>query len=83
MFILNYHDHIGIFDSKVDTCVFPEYCNDNRAFHVYTIRTYSIIESTNIVIDHYQDFANYSIEEKIISLLETTKVVSCSRRLNH
>lgn len=83
MFILNDHDYIGIFDSKVYASVFLEYFHDSRAFHVHNIRTYSIIESTNIIIDYYQDFAYYSIKEEIISLLETTKVVSCSHRLNN
>ena len=40
------------------------------------MRTQNIVESANVVIDDYQDFANYSIEEEIISLLETPNVVT-------
>lgn len=40
------------------------------------MRTHSIIESANIVINDYQDFVDYSVEKEIISFLETPKIVS-------
>ena len=73
-FILNYCKHLGKFDSKSDENVFLGYSNNSKAFRVYNMRTQNIVESANVIIDNYQAFADYSIEEEIISLLETPNV---------
>ena len=72
-FILNYRKHLGKFDSKSDEGVFLGYFNNSRAFCVYNMRTQSIIESANAVIDDYQDFIDCSIEEEITSHFGNTK----------
>ena len=40
------------------------------------MRTQNIVEFVNMVIDDYQDFIDYLIEEEITSLLETLNVVT-------
>ena len=72
-FILIDHDHLGKFDSKSDKGVFLSYSNNNRALYVYDMRTQSIIEYANVVIDDYQDFIDCSVEEEITSHFGNTK----------
>ena len=50
-FILNDCEYLGKFDSESDGVVFLSYSNNNRVFRVYDIRTQSIIEFVNVVID--------------------------------
>ena len=50
-FILNDCEYLGKFDSESDGAVFLSYSNNNRVFCVYDIRTQSIIEFVNVVID--------------------------------
>ena len=42
------------------------------------MRTQNIIESANVVIDDYQDFADYSIKEEITNLLKTPNFVTAT-----
>ncbi|KAH9780167.1 hypothetical protein KPL71_007985 [Citrus sinensis] len=51
------------------------------AFRVYNMRTQNIVESANVVIDNYQDFADYSIEEEITNLLETPNFVTTTHEV--
>ncbi|KAL9436993.1 hypothetical protein AB3S75_022939 [Citrus x aurantiifolia] len=45
------------------------------------MRTQNIVESANVVIDDYQDFADYSIEEEITNLLETPNFVTTTHEV--
>ena len=66
-FILNDCKHLSKYDSKSDESVFLDYSNN--------MRTQNIVESANVVIDDYQDYADYLIVEEITNLLETPNVV--------
>ena len=74
---MNDREHLGKFDSKSDEGVFF-YSNNSKALCIYNMRTQNIIEFVNGVINDYQDFANYSIEEEITNLLETPNVVTAA-----
>ena len=67
---MNDHEHLGKFDSKSDTSVFLGYSNNSKAYCIFNMRTQTIIESTNIVIDDYCDFSEFSKEYVISSLIE-------------
>ncbi|KAI9192328.1 hypothetical protein LWI28_021322 [Acer negundo] len=50
-YILNYHDHLGKFDAKSDEGIFIDYTLNNRAYRVFNLKTQSVMESSNVVID--------------------------------
>ena len=68
-YILNDIEHLGKFDSKSDDGVFLGYSMNNKAYRVYNMRTQTIIESVNVVVDDANDFF-FSKEENISSLIE-------------
>ena len=68
-YILNDEEHLGKFDSKSDDGVFLSYSMNSKAYRVYNMRTQSIVESINIVIDDTNDLSEFSKEEVISSLM--------------
>ena len=50
-YILNDREYLGKFDTKSDTSVFLNYSTNRKVYHVYNMRTQTIIKSTNVVID--------------------------------
>ena len=69
-YILNDHEHLGKIDYKSDTGVFLCCSTNNKAYHIFNMRTQTIIESTNIVIDDSCDFSEFSKDNTISSLIE-------------
>ena len=65
MLHLNNKEHLGTIDSKSDEGVFLGYSNNNRAYRVYNIRTQTIMESANVVVDDFNDSSTFSKEKKI------------------
>ena len=64
--ILNDREHLGKFDSKSDTSVFLGYSNNSKAYHVFNMRTQTVMESANVVIDDSCDFLSF--QRKKLSL---------------
>ena len=56
-YILNDQEHLGKFDTKSDQDVFLGYSINNRAYHVYNMRTQTVMESANVVMDDHNDFS--------------------------
>ena len=75
-YILNDREHLDKFDSKSDQGMFLGYSNNSRAYRVYNIRTQTIMESTNIVVDDHIDFSEFSKKEAINSFTDETVVES-------
>ena len=71
-FILRDREHIGKFDAKSDIGVFLGYSINSRAYRVYNMRTQTVMESANVVVDDFKDFSEYSTEEPISSLFEAS-----------
>ncbi|RDX85617.1 Copia protein, partial [Mucuna pruriens] len=77
-FLLNIHDHVGNFDSKVDKGIFLGYLDISKAYRVFNLRALVVKESTILfdacktiekhVTDHPQDLilGNKSEEPKNI-----------------
>ena len=55
-YILNDRVHLGKFDAKSDTGVFLCYSTNSKAHRVYNMRTQTIMELANVVIDDSYDF---------------------------
>ena len=64
-YILNDREHLGKFYSKSNTGIFLGYSNNSKTYHVFNMRTQTIMESTNVVIDGSCDFSEFS---KVLSL---------------
>ena len=58
-YILSHKEHLGKFDAKSDDGVFLGYSNNSKTYCVYNMRTQTIMESANIVIDDSCDFLNF------------------------
>ena len=56
-YILNDREHLSKFDSKSDQGVFLGYSNNSIAYRVYNMRTQTIMESANVVVDDHSDFS--------------------------
>ena len=69
---MNDREHLDKFDAKSDTCVFLGYSTNSKAYRVYNMRTQTIMESANVVINGSYDFSVFSKEENISSLIEET-----------
>ena len=67
-YILNDREHLGKFDSKSDEGVFLGYSNDKRAYRVYNMRTQTILEFANVVVDYFNNFLEFSKQEEITNL---------------
>ena len=55
-YILNDKNHIGKFDLKSNEGFFLSYSNYSRTYRVYNMRTQSIMEYANVVVDDFNDF---------------------------
>ena len=66
-YILNDHEYLGKFDSKNDQDVFLGYSNNSRAYRGDNMRTQTVMDSANIVVDDHNYFSEFSIEEAINS----------------
>ena len=69
-YILNDHEHLGKFDVKSNIDVFLGYSTNSKAYRIYNMRTQTIMESVNVVIDDSCDFSEFSNEENISGLIE-------------
>ena len=59
-YILNDRDHLGKFDSKSDDGVFFGYSMNSKAYRVYNMRTQTIMEFVNVVVDDANDLSDFS-----------------------
>ena len=59
-YILNDREYLGKFDSKSDIDVFLGYSNNSKAYRVYNMRTLTVTESVNIMVDDFCDFSEFS-----------------------
>jgi hypothetical protein len=50
-YILNNCDQLGKFDAKSDEGIFIGYALNSRAYRVFNLKTRSVMESSNVVID--------------------------------
>ena len=69
-YILNDRKHLEKFDVKRYTSVFLSYSNNSIAYHVFNIKTKTIMELANVVIHDSCDFSKFSKEDAISSLIE-------------
>ena len=69
-YILNDREHLGKSDSKSDEGVFLGYSNNNRVYRVYNMRTLTIMEYASVVVDNFNDFADFSKEKEISSFID-------------
>ena len=69
-YILNDREHLDKFVSKSDIGVFLGYSNNSKAYRVYNMRTQTVMESINVVVDNFYDFSEFSKEYTISSLIE-------------
>ena len=64
-YILRDREHLGKFDNKSDEGVFLGYSTNSKAYRVYNMRSQTVMESINVVIDDVRDFSEFSTEEEI------------------
>ena len=64
-YILNNREQLGKFQPKSDKGVFLGYSLNSRAYRVYNLRTKTIMESINVVIDDFNDVSSESSEDEI------------------
>ena len=50
-YILNDREHLGKFQAKSDKGIFRGYSPNSRAYRIFNLRTKTIMESINVVID--------------------------------
>ena len=62
-YILNDRDQLGKFDAKSDEGIFLGYALNSRAYRVFNLKTRSVMESSNIVIDDSRLKSNDHEEE--------------------
>ena len=55
-------EHLGKFNCKSDFGLFHGYSKNSRAYRVYNMRTQTIIEFINVVVDDFNDFSEFSKE---------------------
>ncbi|KAK1578686.1 hypothetical protein Q3G72_032340 [Acer saccharum] len=67
-YILNDHDQLGKFDAKSDEGIFIGYTLDSRAYKVFNLKTKSVMESLNVVID--DERLKSSIHEEEITRID-------------
>ena len=66
-YILNDREKLGKFQAKSDKGVFLGYSINSRAYRVFNLRTKTIMESINVVVD---DFTDNSKKEEGIYLVD-------------
>ena len=70
-YILNDCEHLGKFDAKSDTIVFLGYATNSKAYRVYNMRTRTIMESINVVIDDSCDFLSFQRKKLYLACCNT------------
>ena len=80
-YILNDREHLGKFDSKSDQGVFLGHSNYSRSYRVYNLRTQTLLESTNIIVDDHIDFSEFSKEETINIFIDEAVIESILDKL--
>ncbi|KAK0586708.1 hypothetical protein LWI29_011080 [Acer saccharum] len=70
-YILNYCDQLGKFDDKSDEGIFIGYALDSRAYRVFNLKTKSVMESSNVVIDD-ERLKSSVHEEEIIRVVDSS-----------
>ena len=55
-YILNDRERLGKFDSKSDDGIFLGYSMNSKAYSVYNMRTQTMMEFVNVVVDDANDF---------------------------
>ncbi|KAK0575374.1 hypothetical protein LWI29_038069 [Acer saccharum] len=76
-YILNDRDQLGKFDAKSDEGIFIGYALNSRAYRVFNLKTRTVMESSNVVIDDTRLKFNDHEEEEVLeddSLLERVVV---------
>ncbi|KAK0576593.1 hypothetical protein LWI29_020240 [Acer saccharum] len=53
-YILNDRDQLGKFDAKSDEGIFIGYALNSKAYRVFNLKTRSVMESSNVVLDDYR-----------------------------
>ena len=69
-YILNDREHLGKFQAKSDKGIFFGYSLNCRAYRIFNLRTKTIMESVNVVIDDLTDVAGPSSEEEAVDLTD-------------
>ncbi|GMH24089.1 hypothetical protein Nepgr_025932 [Nepenthes gracilis] len=85
-FILRDRKNLGKFDSKSDEGIFLGYSLTSRAYRVFNLRTQTVMESINVVVDDHDDaLSNISSPdiEQVTPLVIPTKEHSSRVKLNH
>ena len=69
-YILNDRKHLGKFQAKSDKGIFLGYSLNSRAYRIFNLRTKTIMESVNVVIDNLTDITGPSSEKDAINLTD-------------
>ena len=72
-YILNDREQLGKFEVKSDKGVFLSYSPNSHAYRIYKLRTKTIMESINMVVDNFNDSAGISREDDAICLIYDAK----------
>ncbi|KAK0591893.1 hypothetical protein LWI29_009888 [Acer saccharum] len=65
-YILNDRDQLGKFDAKSDEGIFIGYALNSRAYRVFNLKTRTVMESSNVIIDDTRLKSNDHEEEEIL-----------------
>ena len=72
-YILNDRDHLGKFQAKSDKGIFLGYSLNSRAYRIFHLRTKTIMESINVVVDDLTDVVGPSSEGDVVDLTDEVK----------
>ena len=72
-YILNDREHLSKFQAKSDKGIFLGYFFNSRAYRIFNLRTKTIMESVNVVIDDLTGVARPSSEKKAVDLTVSSK----------
>ena len=72
-YILNDREHLDKFQAKSDKGIFLGYSLNSRAYRIFNLRTKTIMESVNVVIDDLTNVAGPSSEEEAVDLTDEVK----------
>ncbi|KAK0584307.1 hypothetical protein LWI29_010928 [Acer saccharum] len=65
-YMLNDRDQLGKFDAKSDEGIFIGYALNSRAYRVFNLKTRTVMESSNVVIDDTRLKSNDHEEEDVL-----------------
>ena len=69
-YILNDREHLGKFQAKNDKGIFLGYSLNSRAYRIFNLRTKTIMESINVVVDDLTDVAGPPSEGNAIDFTD-------------